>query len=50
MSTDVSEEYVTSILSVEEYSVNPGGEQCSLLLTLFFYREDGGDFFLRNVV
>jgi hypothetical protein len=49
VSTDVSEEHITSIFRVEKYaeqetSVKAGGKQ-----SLFFDPEDEGDTFLRNV-
>jgi hypothetical protein len=50
VSTDVSEEHITSIVRVEkqaeqETSVKAGGKQKAY----FFDPEDGDDMFLRNV-
>jgi hypothetical protein len=44
--TDVSEEHVASIFSVEKYT-----KRLTLLfLACFFYPEDGSDMFLRSVL
>jgi hypothetical protein len=57
--TDVSEEYITSIVRVEEedkQNNRRSRSQAELsastgsLLGLFFNPEDGGDMFLRNIV
>jgi hypothetical protein len=49
--TDVSEESIASIFKVEEKILQPPAHAGSSLadFSFFFYPEDGGDTFLRNV-